>query len=76
MNTDVLHANPGAVSHPEGAPQLNPPFSELLKGMRDSLRAQHPEWVDSCGNSPLCDFYERRLTELLRMFQAKAKSYE
>jgi hypothetical protein len=33
--------------------------------MHDALRAQHPEWVQPNGQSPMCDAYEARLKELL-----------
>ena len=29
------------------------------------LRSQHPEWVESNGDCPMCDFYEARLAGLL-----------
>jgi hypothetical protein len=31
-----------------------------------ALRAQHPEWVQPNGASPICDSYESRFAELLR----------
>jgi hypothetical protein len=40
-------------------------YAELRKLMRVSLRIQHPEWVKSDGNSPICDFYDARFAELL-----------
>ena len=29
------------------------------------LRIQHPEWIEPGGKSPMCDFYEARLMDLL-----------
>ena len=29
------------------------------------LRIEHPEWIESNGESPVCDSYEARLTEML-----------
>jgi hypothetical protein len=42
-------------------------YAELRKEIREALRRQHPEWVDSNGKSPLCDSYEARLAELLAL---------
>ena len=33
--------------------------------MHDALRAQHPEWIQPNGDSPICDAYESRLEKLL-----------
>ena len=40
-------------------------YADLRKQIHDDLRIQHPEWVQSNGESPVCDFYEARLMELL-----------
>jgi hypothetical protein len=40
-------------------------YTELLQQIHDDLRRQHPDWVQSNGESPLCDFYEARLMELI-----------
>ena len=40
-------------------------YTELRQQIHDDLRIQHPEWVESNGESPMCDFYEARLIELL-----------
>jgi hypothetical protein len=42
-------------------------YQELQELIRRSLRAQHPEWVEPNGESPICNFYEARLAELLRL---------
>src|SRR5207245_4116901 len=39
-------------------------YTELQQQIHDDLRIQHPEWVESNGESPMCDSYESRLTEL------------
>ena len=46
-------------------------YAELQERIRNSLRAQHPEWVKPNGESPLCDLYERRLAELIAIFQSR-----
>ena len=40
-------------------------YTELRKQIHDDLRIQHPEWLELNGESPMCDFYEARLMELL-----------
>ena len=44
-----------------------PGYAELQREMHDALRAQHPEWVQSNGDSPICDEYEWRFAELLSL---------
>jgi len=44
-------------------------YSELQRQIRKDLRAQHPEWVQPNGESPMCDSYELRLAELLGLSQ-------
>ena len=40
-------------------------YTDLRQQIHDDLRIQHPEWVQPDGQSPMCDGYEARLTELL-----------
>ena len=40
-------------------------YRELQQQIHQDLRAQHPEWVEPNGNSPICESYELRLAELL-----------
>ena len=40
-------------------------FTELRQQIHNDLRLQHPEWIEPSGESPMCDFYEARLLELL-----------
>ena len=40
-------------------------YTELRQQIHDDLRVQHPEWVEPNGESPVCEFYEARLMELL-----------
>jgi hypothetical protein len=40
-------------------------YAELRELIRFSLRAQHPEWIEPNGDSPICDSYEARFAELL-----------
>ena len=45
-------------------------YTELRRQIHNDLGVQHPEWVEPNGESPMCDFYEARLMELLH-FDAK-----
>jgi hypothetical protein len=47
------------------APHQIHTYTELRQQIHDDLRVQHPEWVQSNGECPLCDSYEARLMELL-----------
>ncbi|PYK84734.1 MAG: hypothetical protein DME41_01615 [Verrucomicrobia bacterium] len=40
-------------------------YTELRQQIHHDLRIQHPEWIEPSGESPMCDFYEARLMELL-----------
>jgi len=40
-------------------------YTELRQQIHDDLRIQHPEWIQPDGESPVCDFYEARLMDLL-----------
>jgi hypothetical protein len=42
-------------------------YAELRELIRLSLRAQHPEWVEPNGDSPICDSYEAKFVELLAL---------
>jgi hypothetical protein len=46
------------------SPQIHT-YTELRQQIHDDLRIHHPEWVQPNGESPMCDSYESRLTELL-----------
>ena len=39
--------------------------AELRQQIHQDLRMQHPEWIEPGGESPMCDFYEARLSRLL-----------
>jgi hypothetical protein len=40
-------------------------YTELQQQIHDDLRIQHPEWIESNGESPRCDSYDACLTEML-----------
>jgi hypothetical protein len=53
------------LTKPMAVPHQIHTYTELLQQIHDDLRIQHPEWVQSNGESPTCDSYEARLMELL-----------
>jgi hypothetical protein len=52
-------------TEPIAAPHQIHTYAELRQQIHDDLRIQHPEWVLSNGDCPMCDAYEARLMELL-----------
>jgi hypothetical protein len=46
-------------------------YTELQQQIHDDLRIQHPEWLKPNGESPACDSYEARLTEMLNTLMAR-----
>ena len=50
---------------PMAAPHQIQTYTELRQQIHHDLRIQHPEWVQPNGESPICDSYESRLTEML-----------
>ena len=40
-------------------------YAELRQQIHDDLRAQHPDWIQPDGQSPMCDSYEARLMQVL-----------
>ena len=46
------------------SPQIHT-YTKLRRQIHADLRIQHPEWIQPNGESPICDSYESRLTELL-----------
>jgi hypothetical protein len=58
---------------PLGGPLCS--YDELQQRIRADLRAQHPEWVGSNGQSPICDLYERRFAELITFFQTGERNF-
>ena len=47
------------------APHQIHTYAELRQQIHNDLRRQHPEWIEPGGESPMCDFYEARLMDLL-----------
>jgi hypothetical protein len=70
MQTEVSQSDRRSISN---TGQLRS-YAELQKQLHRDLLTQHPEWIDSDGNCPKCDGYDRRLAELISMFQSRAQN--
>jgi hypothetical protein len=51
-----------------------PAYAELQRQMHDALLVQHPEWIERDGDCPKCDYYDRRLAELLSLSVAMERA--
>jgi hypothetical protein len=49
-------------------------YGELQRQLHKDLLAQHPEWIDTDGNCPTCDDYERRFARLISIFKSQSKT--
>jgi len=54
---------------PSKPPQIRS-YAELRVQLHRDLLAQHPEWIDSNGNSPIVDGYDQRLAKLISDFES------
>ena len=48
-------------------PKAVQPYVQLQRQIHEALRREHPEWVKPDGKCPICEAYELRLAELLRL---------
>jgi hypothetical protein len=58
-------ANRGSFATPTGGPHQIQTYAELRQQIHEDLRAQHPDWIQPDGESPMCDSYEARLMQAL-----------
>jgi hypothetical protein len=49
-------------------------YPELQQQIHEDLRIQHPDWVERNGECPTCESYERRLAELIGLFQSAERN--
>ena len=49
-------------------------YADLREQIHKDLRVQHPEWIQSNGESPMCDSYEARLMETLNVLRRQHPS--
>ena len=47
-------------------------YAELRRRMHEAMAAQHPEWIEPNGESPMLDLYDERLAELLDRFHTQS----
>jgi len=64
MKTNTSPVLPGEVQE----------YVHLQHQIHDALRKEHPEWVEPNSESPMCDFYEARLTEQLETFRRRGSN--
>ena len=64
MKTNTSPVLPGEVQE----------YVHLQRQIHHALRKEHPEWVEPNGESPMCDFYEARLTEQLDFFTRRGSN--
>lgn len=41
-------------------------YEDLRRRMHEALAAEHPEWIEPNGESPILDAYDERLAESLK----------
>jgi len=70
MQAELSRPNTRSTSNASRPPRS---YAELHEQLHHDLRAQHPEWVDSDGNSPVLDWYDRRLAKVIAIFQSANK---
>ena len=44
-------------------------YADLQEQLHRDLMAQHPEWIEANGDCPTCESYDRRLAELITVFE-------
>ena len=57
MKTNISPPLPGEVQG----------YVQLQRQIHEALLKEHPEWIEPNGECPMCDIYESRLAELLRL---------
>jgi hypothetical protein len=48
-------------------------YVQLRERMHEALAAQHPEWIEAGGESPMLALYDARFAELLARFDSAAE---
>jgi len=49
-------------------------YADLQKQLHRDLMAQHPEWIEANGDCPTCESYDRRLAELITVFESTTRN--
>ena len=63
----LLMVLPMKMNASQGVPEAVQPYVQLQQEIHEALRKEHPEWVEPNGDCPMCEAYELRLAELLRL---------
>lgn len=64
-NTQTIQANSDSTSRDASVAKRIEAYAQLQKQLHHDVRTQNPDWVDAEGNSPMCDWYDRRLAKLI-----------
>jgi hypothetical protein len=64
VQSAVMGAPASLITLTAGSTAIDP-VSALQLQIHEDLRSQHPDWIEPNGESPICDFYEARLAQLL-----------
>jgi hypothetical protein len=48
-------------------------YAKLQEQLHRDLLAQHPEWIEQDGSSPILELYDERVAKLIAMFQSLNK---
>ena len=71
MNTGVSRRGSGKLRGTWGRIRT---YADLQEQLHRDLLAQHPEWIEANGDCPTCDSYDRRLAELISVFQSASNN--
>jgi len=47
-------------------------YTTLRERMHEALAAEHPEWIEADGESPMLDLYDARFAEVLTLLRPRA----
>ena len=70
MNTGVAQRGLGKLRASWGQIRT---YADLQEQLHRDLMAQHPEWIEANGDCPTCDSYDRRLAELITVFESATR---
>ena len=71
MNTGVAQRGLGKLRASWGQIRT---YADLQEQLHRDLMAQHPEWIDANGDCPTCESYDRRLAELITVFESVTRN--
>jgi len=71
MNTGVAQRGLGKLRASWGQIRT---YADLQEQLHRDLMAQHPEWIEANGDCPTCESYDRRLAELITVFESATRN--